>query len=123
MSTNLTIRHQQAIRSQLNYLAWLLDNSITIPFINYRIGLEAIIGLIPVVGDIAGMLISSYIVTQAMRLGISRAVVARMVGNILLEGVIGAIPLIGDLFDATFKANLRNVRLLNQALAKTTANA
>ncbi len=116
MSTNLSLSRQRAIRSQINQLAWLLDNSITIPFIGYRIGLEAIIGLIPVVGDAAGVLLSSYIVTQAMRLGVSRVVLARMIGNIVLEGVIGVIPLIGDLFDATFKANIRNVRLLNEAL-------
>lgn len=116
MSTNLSVSHQKAIRSQINHLAWLLDNSITIPLIGYRIGLEAIIGLIPVVGDAAGVLLSSYIVAQAMRLGVPRTVLARMVVNILLEGVIGVIPIIGDLFDATFKANIRNVRLLNEAL-------
>ncbi len=116
MATNLTMNRQHAIRNQVNHLAWLLDNSIEVPVIRYRIGLDAIIGLIPVVGDVAGMIISSYIVAQAMRLGVSRTILTRMVINILIEGIIGSIPLVGDLFDATFKANVRNVRLLNQAM-------
>jgi hypothetical protein len=100
----------------VNRLAWLLDNSIYLPILNYRIGLEAIIGLIPGLGDVAGMLLSSFIVLQAIRLGAPRATLLRMVLNVALETVIGLIPLLGDLFDATFKANVRNVRLLTQAL-------
>lgn len=104
------------ILDRVNRLAWLLDNAIHIPIINYRVGLDSIIGLVPVVGDAAGMLISSYIVAQALRLGVPRTVITRMVANILIEGLIGSIPIIGDLFDAVFKANARNVRLLNRAL-------
>lgn len=84
--------------------------------INYRIGLESLLGLIPVLGDLAGLLISSYIVLQAARLGASQQVITRMITNVVLEAAIGSIPIVGDIFDATFKANLRNVRLLNEAL-------
>lgn len=115
-------RSQQAILEQVNNLAWLLDNSIRIPFFNYRIGLDAIVGLIPGLGDVAGALVSSYIVMQAMRLGAPTGVLVRMVGNVALEAVVGLIPLVGDLFDATFKANARNVQLLNAFFDEPTTN-
>ena len=102
--------------ARLRSLSKLLDDSITIPIINRRIGLDAIIGLVPVVGDAVGALFSAYIVFEAARLGAPKSVLARMVYNIALEFIIGAIPLIGDLFDAVFKANIRNMKLLEQAM-------
>lgn len=108
--------NKQATLNQVNRLAWLLDNSIQLPVLNYRIGLESLLGLIPVLGDLAGLLISSYIVLQAARLGVSRPVLSRMITNLVLEAAIGSLPIVGDIFDATFKANLRNVRLLHEAL-------
>jgi hypothetical protein len=111
-----TDRRRQTILEQVNQLAWLLDNSIRIPGINYRIGLDALIGLIPGLGDVAGLLVSSFIVLQAIRLGTPKATLMKMVLNIAIEMVVGLIPVLGDLFDATFKANARNVRLLTQAL-------
>lgn len=116
MTTAIVHTDQQAILKRLNRLAWLLDNSVEVPIVRYRIGLDAIIGLVPVLGDVVGMIISSYIVAQALRLGASKTTIVRMIGNIILEGVIGSIPIIGDLFDAVFKANVRNVRLLNRAI-------
>lgn len=106
-----------AIREQVNQLAWLLDNSVKIPVINYRIGLDSIVGLIPGIGDFAGLILSSYIVVQAARLGVSRSILMRMIANVGLETLIGVIPVVGDLFDMTFKANQRNVKLLNQSLS------
>ena len=108
------------ILNQVDRLAWLLDNSIRIPIINYRIGLDALIGLIPGLGDAAGLVVSSFIVLQAMRLGAPRAILGRMVLNIVIEALVGLIPVLGDFFDATFKANARNVRLLQLALAEPT---
>ncbi len=112
-------KKRRAILKQVNRLAWLLDNSIHIPLINYRIGLDAIVGLVPGFGDIAGMLVSSVIVIQAMRLGVPRVTLTQMVVNIAIEATVGIIPIVGDLFDATFKANMRNVDLLNQALGNS----
>ena len=109
-----------AILQQVDRLAWLLDNSIQIPIINYRIGLDALIGLIPGLGDAAGLVVSSFIVLQAIRLRAPRAILTRMVFNIVMEALIGLIPVLGDLFDATFKANVRNVRLLQLALEQPT---
>jgi hypothetical protein len=98
--------------SRLRRLAWLLDSSIPIPGTRWSIGLEALLGLVPLVGDLAGILLSSTILIEAARLGASRSVLARMAVNVAFEGVLGAIPLAGDVFDAAWKANQRNVRLL-----------
>jgi hypothetical protein len=117
MTTNLNrTDKQRASLDQMNNLAWLLDNSIRIPIINYRIGLDAIIGLIPGLGDMAGLLFSSVIVIQAIRLGAPGGTLLQMVLNIAIEALIGLVPMLGDVFDATFKSNIRNMRLLNLAL-------
>lgn len=99
-------------RKGLQQLAWLLDSSIPVPGTRLTIGVEALIGLFPVIGDLIGVALSSYIVSQASRLGAPRSVLLRMSFNVLLEGLVGVIPIAGDLFDAGFKANQRNVRLL-----------
>lgn len=101
------------MRERLSRLAWLLDSSIPIPGTGFSIGLEALIGLFPVVGDLAGVLLSSYILKEAAALGVSRSILARMAFNVALEGLVGMIPFAGDVFDAAYKANQRNVRLLN----------
>jgi Domain of unknown function (DUF4112) len=101
------------VRERLAWLAWLLDSSIPIPGTRFSIGLEALIGLFPVVGDAIGVFLSSYIVREAAALGVSRSILARMAFNVALEGLVGMIPLAGDVFDAAYKANQRNVRLLN----------
>lgn len=105
------------IRRRLNALAWLLDSSIRLPGIGFRIGLDALLGLIPVVGDAVGVLISGYIVREAARLGVPRSTLVRMVANVAIEGLVGMVPLLGDVFDAAWKANQRNARLLNEHVA------
>ena len=106
------------VRERLARLAWLLDSSIPIPGTRFTIGLEALIGLVPVVGDAVGVLLSSYIVREAAALGVSKSILARMAFNVALEGLIGMIPFAGDVFDAAYKANQRNVRLLNAWLER-----
>lgn len=108
----------QKLRTRMESLAWLLDNSIRIPIIGYRIGLDAILGLIPGIGDATGALISGYILFSAIRMKAPLSVLSRMGLNILVELVIGMIPLLGDVFDATFKANARNMDLVNDWLEK-----
>lgn len=100
----------------LDTLGYLLDDSIPIPFTRMRVGLDAVIGLIPGFGDIAGVVLSSWIVLQGARLGVGVAVLARMLLNLVIDGAVGAIPFLGDLFDAGWKANDRNLRLLHRAL-------
>ncbi len=104
---------------RLDALAQLMDNAFLIPGLNRRVGLDAIIGLVPGIGDAATTLIQSYIIWEAKRLGAPAHVIARMVGNVVLDGFVGLIPFVGDAFDAVFKANIRNMRLLREHLAKT----
>jgi hypothetical protein len=104
---------ERQVRERLAFIAWLLDSSIPIPGTRLTIGLDAIVGLVPFIGDLIGVLASSYIVAEANRLGVSRAVLTRMALNVAIEGIVGIVPLFGDLFDAGWKANQKNVRLLS----------
>jgi uncharacterized protein DUF4112 len=106
--------HERETRERLNFIAWLLDSSIPVPGTKWTIGIDALIGLIPFLGDLIGVLLSSYILTEAGRMGVSKTVLARMGFNVAVEGVVGIIPFAGDVFDAAWKANQRNVRLLNE---------
>ncbi len=115
--TPATLERAAALK-RVRKLSRLLDSSIKLPLVNYRVGLDAVIGLVPFVGDALGMLLSSYIILEAARMGAAKSVLARMAFNVALEGVVGAIPLVGDIFDAMYKANLRNVRLLEQSLQR-----
>ena len=103
---------QRRARERLAFIAWLLDSSIPIPGTPYSVGLDAIVGLFPFIGDLIGVVVSSYILAEANRLGVGRAILARMAFNVAVEGVIGIVPIFGDIFDAAWKANQRNVRLL-----------
>jgi Domain of unknown function (DUF4112) len=103
-------------RERLAKLAWLLDSSIRVPGTRFTVGLEALVGLLPFIGDLIGVLFSTYIVSEAARLGAPKSVLTRMAFNVGLEGVVGILPLAGDAFDAVFKANQRNVKLLNDWL-------
>lgn len=99
-------------RGGLRDLARVLDEAIRIPGTNIRIGLDAILGLIPGGGDVAGGLFSAIIMLQAARMGAPTPVLARMLGNVVIDTAIGSIPLLGDLFDFAWRANSKNVRLL-----------
>jgi hypothetical protein len=104
----------EQIRRRLGRLAWLLDNSIALPGTRFRIGLDAILGLIPGLGDVLGVLASGYIVREAARLGAPPSVLTRMAFNVAVEGVVGLVPILGDIFDAVWKANQRNYALLEE---------
>ena len=112
----MALQDIESTRQRLNRLAWLLDSSIPLPGTKFRIGLDALIGLIPGIGDVIGMILSSYIVSESARAGLPKAILARMVFNVALEGAVGIIPIVGDLFDAGWKANQRNTRLLDAYL-------
>lgn len=105
---------------QLRALARLLDSSIPLPG-GYRIGLDGLIGLIPGFGDAVGASLSAYIVWRAAQVGASWTTLLRMAGNVLIDGFVGLIPILGDLFDFAFKANQRNMELLEASLQKPPA--
>lgn len=97
-------------------LAWLLDAAFRVPGTRFRVGVDAVVGLLPVGGSVIMGLVSLYIVWEAWRMRLPTAVLGRMVANIVLETMVDTVPVAGDLFDAAFKANLRNVALMEQAL-------
>lgn len=99
---------------QVRKLAHLLDNAFRVPGTQRRFGIDALIGLVPGVGDVAGLAMSTGLVVQAVRLGARGSTVARMVLYVVLDATIGTIPVIGTVFDFVFKANSRSIRLLEK---------
>jgi hypothetical protein len=99
-------------------LAKLMDSAFVIPGTSMRMGLDAFIGLVPVLGDMVTTAISSYIIWEAKNLGVSKFTLWRMIGNTAIDGVVGLIPLAGDAFDVAFRANLKNLALLKRHLEK-----
>jgi hypothetical protein len=97
-------------------LARLLDNSIPIPGTNWKIGFDAIVGLIPGIGDLIGAVLSGYIVLEAARADIPAFTLARMLLNVGVDTMVGAVPALGDVFDAAWKANVKNAALLEKHL-------
>ena len=97
-------------------LARLLDVAFIVPGTKVRYGIDGLIGLIPVIGDIITTAISLWLVKEARALGAPWHVTARMLGNVAVDGVVGLVPLAGDAFDVMFRANMRNVRLLRRWL-------
>ena len=110
------MREHDEARKRLGRIAWLLDSSIPLPGLKFRIGIDAIVGLVPGLGDLIGVLLSTYIVREAARLGAPRSMLIRMASNVAVEGVVGMIPFLGDIFDAAWKANQRNFALLETHL-------
>ena len=98
------------------YAQWM-DAGFTVPFTSLRVGIDAIIGLVPGLGDAAGALMAGWVLLEAVRLGASRTTLMRMAGNIAVDTVTGAVPLLGDAVDVVWKANLRNVALLERHAA------
>jgi len=102
--------------SRLDALATVMDSLVTIPGTKVRIGVDALLGLVPVIGDIASQAISGYLIWEARRLGASKLVIGRMIANSAVDTVVGAVPFLGDAFDVAFRANKRNVALLRTHL-------
>jgi len=103
--------------TEVETIAWLLDNSIPVPGTGgRRFGIDAIIGFVPVVGDLVSGSIGLFVVWRGSRMGLPRVVVARMLANTAIDMAIGAIPFIGDAFDLWFKANTRNLGLMRRHL-------
>jgi hypothetical protein len=104
--------------ARLEALTRLLDVAFIMPGTNVRYGIDALIGLVPIVGDIITTGIALWVVREARALGAPWHLTARMLGNVAIDGVVGAVPLVGDAFDVMFKANIRNMRMLRKWLDK-----
>ena len=105
-----------AALAHLRGLSRALDGAVTIPGTGIRLGLDPLIGLVPVLGDWVGGLLSGYIVVRAAGLGASLATLLRMLGNLGLDALVGSVPVLGDIFDLGFRANQRNLELLRKHL-------
>jgi len=104
--------------ARLDALSRLFDTALIIPGTNIRFGLDALIGLVPGIGDVITTATSLYLVYEARQLGAPKHLIARMIGNIALDGIVGAVPLVGDAFDVMFRSNRRNMALLRNDLER-----
>jgi hypothetical protein len=102
--------------TRLRRLAWLIDGAFGLPGTRFRFGLNSVIGLLPVGGDAVLGVLSLYIIYEAAQLGLPRHKLVRMAANVGIEVLGGSVPIIGDLFDMALKANLRNLRIIDDHL-------
>lgn len=111
-------RDPQAVRSRVEAMEKLLERAFVVPGLNRPIGLDSIVGLIPVVGDIATALMGAYIVWEARNLGMSKLQLTRMAANVGIDTALGAIPFAGDVFDFFWRSNTKNLKIIRKHLDK-----
>jgi hypothetical protein len=107
-----------SIRKRVEAMEHLLERSMVIPGTNYPIGLDTIIGFVPVLGDIVTAAMGAYIVWEAKNLGLPKWKLWRMAGNIAIDSAIGAVPVVGDAFDVVYRSNTKNLRIIRKHLDK-----
>ena len=107
-----------SVRRRIEAMEKLLERSFVIPGINRPVGLDALVGLVPVAGDFIGMAMGAYIVWEARNLGMPKWKLLRMAGNVAFDSAVGAVPLAGDLFDFLFRSNSRNLKIVKKHLDK-----
>jgi hypothetical protein len=111
-------RDPQAVRNRVEAMEKILERAFVIPGINRPIGLDSIVGLIPVVGDVATALMGAYIVWEARNLGMSKLQLTRMAANVGFDTALGAIPFAGDIFDFFWRSNSKNLKIIRKHLDK-----
>ena len=111
-------RDPVSIRRRIEAMEHLLERSFVIPGINRPVGLDAIAGLVPVIGDVVTAAMGAYIIWEANNLGLPKWKLWRMGGNLLFDSAVGAIPVAGDVFDFLFRSNTRNLRIVRRHLDK-----
>jgi len=107
-----------ALRKRVVMLEMLLERSFIIPGINRPVGLDAIVGLVPVVGDVIAATMGAYLIWEARNLGMPKWKIWRMVGNLGVDTALGAVPIVGDAFDFFFRSNTRNLKIILKHLDK-----
>ncbi len=105
-------------RERLITLTRLMDSAINVPMLRTTVGLDALLGLVPVAGDLLSAAIGVYLITQARELGASRWLQAKMIRNLVVDAAVGSVPLAGDVFDVYFRAHRRNLKLLQAELGE-----
>lgn len=113
---NVDTRDPKAIRKRIEAIEMILERSIVIPGLNRPIGLDAVVGLIPVIGDLITGAMGAYLIWEARNLGLPKWKIARMAGNVGVDTVLGFIPLVGDIFDFAFRSNSRNLKIVTRHL-------
>lgn len=108
---------------RLRHLSRILDKLVTIPGTPIHIGLDPLVGFLPIGGDILGVILASYIVIEAARIGVPKGILTRMVLNVIIDGLVGTVPIMGDLFDFAWTANEYNIKLLEEHLQLTLARS
>ena len=108
----------QSIRKRIEAMEQVLERSFRIPGINYPVGLDSIVGLVPVIGDFVTAAMGAYIVWEAKNLGLPKWKLWRMAGNVAFDSLLGAVPVAGDVFDLLFRSNTRNLRIVKKHLDK-----
>jgi Domain of unknown function (DUF4112) len=111
-------REPHAVRQRVEALELLLERSFHIPGTKVPIGLDSIVGLVPVLGDVVTAAMGAYMVWEARNLGMSKFQLMRMAANVGIDTVLGAIPLAGDLFDFIWRSNSKNLRIIKKHLDK-----
>jgi hypothetical protein len=99
-------------RQRLEWLSWAMDSAVRVPGTSITLGADAVLGLVPGIGNLASTAISGYVIREAWRLGVPRRTLARMVGNVALDSLISAVPLVGNFADVFWKANRKNMAIL-----------
>lgn len=117
-ASNTTALEIEMSVARLEALARVMDSAFQIPGTNIRMGVDALLGLLPGIGDAISATISSYLIWEAKRLGASKILLARMAGNVAIDTVVGAIPFAGDIFDVAYRSNMKNITLLKKHVAK-----
>ncbi|MEM1194777.1 MAG: DUF4112 domain-containing protein [Pseudomonadota bacterium] len=107
-----------SIRARVEAMEFLLERSFRLPGVNVPIGLDAMIGLVPVLGDIITTAMGAYIVWEGRNLGLSRWALTRMGANVAFDSLLGLVPLVGDAADLVFRSNTRNLRIIKKHLDK-----
>lgn len=111
-------RDPASVRKRVEAMEAVLERVFVIPGINRPVGLDSIVGLIPVVGDVVTAAMGAYIVWEARNLGMSKLQLTRMAANVGVDTLLGAVPLVGDAFDLLFRSNTRNLRIIRKHLDK-----
>lgn len=111
-------RDPQAVRNRVEAMEKVLERAFVIPGINRPIGVDSIVGLIPVVGDVVTALMGAYIVWEARNLGMSKLQLTRMAANVGIDTALGAIPFAGDVFDFFWRSNTKNLKIIRKHLDK-----
>lgn len=111
-------RDPASVRRRLEAMEGVLERLFVVPGINRPVGLDSILGLIPVVGDVITASMGAWLIWEARNLGVSKFQLARMTANLGVDTLVGAIPIVGDLFDFAFRSNTRNLRILKKWLDK-----